>query len=65
VLNQDADFLRYLTDSDLSIGATACVEQVAAAAGMVSLRRGDRSIAMGREAAEQLLVVVLPSEGRH
>ncbi len=58
VLNQDADFLRYLTESDLSIGATALVEQVNESAGLVSLRRGDRSVAMGRAAAEQLLVVV-------
>ena len=59
VLNQDADFLRYLTESDLSIGATALVEQINEAAGLVSLRRGDRSVAMGRAAAEQLLVVML------
>ena len=58
VLNQDADFLRYLTESDLSIGAIALVEQVSEAAGLVSLRRGDRSVAMGCAAAEQLLVVL-------
>ena len=58
VLNQDAEFLRYLTESGLSIGATAFVEQVNEAAGLVSLRRGDRSVAMGRAVAEQLLVVV-------
>ena len=57
VLNQDADFLRYLTESGLTIGATALVEQVNEAAGLVSLRRGDRPVAMGRAAAEQLLVV--------
>lgn len=58
VLNQDADFLRYLTESNLSIGATALVEQVNEAAGLVSLRRGNCSVAMGRAAAEQLLVVL-------
>lgn len=58
VLNQDAEFLRYLTESGLSIGTTALVEQVNEAAGLVSLRREDRSVAMGRAAAEQLLVVV-------
>ena len=57
VLNQDADFLRYLTESGLTIGATALVEQVNEAAGLVSLRRGDRPVVMGRAAAEQLLVV--------
>lgn len=57
VLNQDAEFLRYLTESDLTIGATALVEQVNEAAGLVLLRRGDRPVAMGRAAAEQLLVV--------
>lgn len=58
VLNQDAEFLRYLTESDLSIGATAIVEQVNEAADLVSLRRGDRPVAMGRAVAEQLLVVL-------
>lgn len=57
VLNQDAEFLRYLTESELTIGATALVEQVNESAGLVSLRRGDRPVAMGRAAAEQLLVV--------
>ena len=57
VLNQDADFLRYLTESGQTIGATALVEQVNEAAGLVSLRRGDRPVVMGRAAAEQLLVV--------
>lgn len=58
VLNQDADFLRYLTESELAIGAIADVEQINEAAGLVSLSLGDRSVAMGRAEAEQLLVVV-------
>lgn len=57
VLNQDAEFLRYLTESELTIGATALVEQVNESAGLVSLRRGNHPVAMGRAAAEQLLVV--------
>lgn len=61
VLNQDAGFLRYLTESDFSLGATAFVEHVNEAAGLVSLRRGDRPVAMGRAAAEQLLVVIVPA----
>jgi DtxR family Mn-dependent transcriptional regulator len=61
VLNQDAEFLRYLTESDLSLGATAMVDDINEAAGLVSLRRGDRPVAMGRAAAEQLLVVIVPA----
>ena len=58
VLHQDPEFLRYLTDSDLAIGATGLVEQTHEAAGLIVLRRGERSVAMGRAAAEQLLVVI-------
>ena len=58
VLHQDPEFLRYLTDSDLAIGATGFVEQTHEAAGLIVLRRGERSVAMGRAAAEQLLVVI-------
>jgi DtxR family Mn-dependent transcriptional regulator len=61
VLNQDAGFLRYLTESDFSLGATALVDHVNEAAGLVSLRRGDRPVAMGRAVAEQLLVVIVPA----
>lgn len=56
VLNQDPEFLRYLTESGLSIGAVGQVEQSRAAAGLVVLRCGDRSVAMGLAAADQLLV---------
>ncbi len=59
VINQDPEFLRYLTDSDLPLGAISLVEQTNAAAGLVVLRCGDRTVAMGRAAAEQLMVVTL------
>ncbi len=59
VINQDPEFLRYLTDSDLPLGAISLVEETNAAAGLVVLRRGDRTVAMGRAAAEQLMVVTL------
>lgn len=61
VLNQDAEFLRYLTDTKLSIGATVQVESVNAAADLVVLRRDQQTIAMGHAAAEQLLVTVIES----
>ena len=59
VLHQDPEFLRYLSDADLTIGVTGLVEQTNEAAGLVVLRRGERSVAMGRAAAEQLLVVLV------
>ena len=59
MLHQDPDFLRYLSDADLAIGVTGLVEQANEAAGLVVLRRGERSVAMGRAAAEQLLVVLV------
>ena len=62
VLHQDAEFLRYLADADLTIGATGLVEQTNEAAGLVVLRRGERSVAMGRAAAEQLLVALVNDE---
>lgn len=59
VLHQDPEFLRYLSDAGLTIGVTGLVEQTNEAAGLVVLRRGERSVAMGRAAAEQLLVVLV------
>ena len=59
VLNQDAEFLRYLTDTKLTIGTTVQVESANAAANLVVLRRGSQTIAMGHAAAEQLLVTVI------
>lgn len=62
VLHQDPEFLRYLSEAELAIGVTGYVEQTNEAAGLVCLRCGERSVAMGRAAAEQLLVVLVDSE---
>jgi DtxR family transcriptional regulator, Mn-dependent transcriptional regulator len=56
VLNQQPDFLRYLTDNALELGAAAVVEQNSAEAGIVTLRVGRKTVALGHPAAEQLLV---------
>jgi DtxR family Mn-dependent transcriptional regulator len=56
VLRQEAEFLRYLSDSGLQIGTQAAVEQNSREAGIVTLRLAGGSIAMGHSAAEQVLV---------
>jgi DtxR family Mn-dependent transcriptional regulator len=56
VLNQGAEFLRYLTEAGLSIGAEAEIEQNSTEAGVVALRVGKKSVTMGHPAAAQLLV---------
>ncbi|MGE3316297.1 MAG: metal-dependent transcriptional regulator [Planctomycetaceae bacterium] len=56
VINQGTDFLRYLTDSGLELGAMATVAENNAAAGIVSIKIEGRTIALGHPAAEQLLV---------
>lgn len=56
VINQGADFLRYLTDSGLELGAVAKVAENNPAAGIVSIRLDDRTVSLGHPAAEQILV---------
>ena len=56
VINQGADFLRYLTDSGLELGAVAKVAENNPAAGIVSIRLDDRTVSLGHQAAEQILV---------
>ncbi|MBL8850548.1 MAG: metal-dependent transcriptional regulator [Planctomycetaceae bacterium] len=58
VLQQGPEFLRYLTDAGLEIGGMGRVDSNDPQAGVVQLRLGDRSIPIGRSAAEQLLVEV-------
>lgn len=61
VVNQQPEFLRYLTENQLELNASARVEQNSAEAGIVSLRVGDRIVSLGLPAAEQLLVTRLSS----
>ncbi len=56
VTNQGPEFLRYLSESGLKLGATGIVTENNAEAGLVTTELEDRSISLGHKAAEQLLV---------
>lgn len=56
VLNQQSDFLRYLSDAGLELGARIVVEENSARGGTMSLRIGDAMFTLGHTAAAQLLV---------
>ena len=56
VLNQQPEFLRYLSDSGLEPGATATVEVNSPEGGLVSAKVGRKLVSLGHQAAEQLLV---------
>jgi DtxR family Mn-dependent transcriptional regulator len=56
VLNQQPEFLRYLTESGLELGATAIVAENSAEGGLVTARVGKKLVSLGHRAAEQLLV---------
>lgn len=58
VLDQSVGFLRYLTDSGLSIGTEGSVESNPDGAGLMRVRIGDRSLALALEAADKLLVTL-------
>jgi DtxR family Mn-dependent transcriptional regulator len=60
VLNQQPEFLRYLTDTGLELGATATVEENSAEGGLVSAKVGKKVVSLGHRAAEQLLVETIP-----
>ena len=61
VLRQGADFLRYLSESGVEIGAEAVVEANSDEAGVVTLIIGDRRCSIGRPAAGQVMIEPLPS----
>jgi len=56
VTNQDGEFLRYLADAGLQIGATGNVRQNSPELGVVATDIGGRLITIGYTAAEQILV---------
>lgn len=56
VLNQQADFLRYLTENGLALGAVATVETNTPTAGIITVLTAGRTIALGHPVAENLLV---------
>jgi DtxR family Mn-dependent transcriptional regulator len=56
VINQGPEFLRYLTESGLELGAIGVVGENNPTAGLVAVQFGRLSISLGQTAAEQLLV---------
>lgn len=56
VLNQEPEFLRYLTESQLEIGGDVTVDRVSKEAGILTVQVADRTVALGWQAAEQILV---------
>lgn len=57
VIDQAPDFLRFLADSKLTIGAQGEVVTNRAESGALTLSVGDRTITLGRDAAQKILVV--------
>ena len=56
VVDQSSEFLRYLTDSGLALGATGRVERNPDGAGLMRIRLGDHLLSLALEAATKLLV---------
>lgn len=57
VVDQDPAFLRYLTECGLDLGTTGDVLENRPEAGALVLKVGERSIALGQQAAGKVLVV--------
>lgn len=60
VLNQEPEFLRYLTENGLELGATAKIAENSPEGGLVAARVGKKLVSLGHRAAEQLLVEAVP-----
>ncbi|MGD9854541.1 MAG: metal-dependent transcriptional regulator [Planctomycetaceae bacterium] len=56
VLTQDADFLRYLTEQGLELGAVGEVRLRDTEAGIVTVQLGEKLLPLGDTAAENILV---------
>ena len=56
VLDQSADFLRYLTESDLTIGRSGEVTSNRPASGAMTVRVGNKTTTLGLAAAQKILV---------
>jgi DtxR family transcriptional regulator, Mn-dependent transcriptional regulator len=61
VLNQDPEFLRYLSESGLEVGSVATILEVDAASGIVTLQLPTRETTLEHAVAEHLLVEMVPS----
>lgn len=59
VTNQQPEFLRYLSENGLELGASVVVEENSSAAGTVTLRIGRKLVPLGHPAAGQLQVEVI------
>jgi DtxR family Mn-dependent transcriptional regulator len=57
VLDQSPEFLRYLSETGLELDTLGHVTENRPEAGIVTLRTGSRTITLGREAADKILVV--------
>ncbi len=64
VTHQDADFLRYLSDTGIELGATVVVITNQAAAGTIEVEIGSRRTTLGHQAAEHILVEPMPTGSR-
>ena len=56
VMNQDPEFLRFLTQAGLSVGSVANIEENSEAGGSIQLSVDGVTTSLGRDAATQLLV---------
>ena len=56
VIEQSPEFLRYLTESGLSLGVTGTVERNPDGAGLMQVRLAQRMLALSLDAASKLLV---------
>jgi DtxR family transcriptional regulator, Mn-dependent transcriptional regulator len=56
VTNQHADFLRYLSETGLELGAEGTVRECRPEAGIVTVEIQGRPVTLGQAAAEQILV---------
>jgi DtxR family Mn-dependent transcriptional regulator len=62
VVDQDPSFLRYLTECGLDLGTEGVLAENRPEAGAVTLKVGERSVALGTEAAGKVLVQPLAAE---
>lgn len=61
VLNQDPDFLRFLSDAGIEIGSDVSVVSNRPEAAIIELNINGQSLPIGHSAAEQLLVELVPA----
>lgn len=59
VMNQHPDFMRYLSDEGLEVGQTATVMSNNREAGIITLLLNERQVSIGKQAANDLLVVAI------